>query len=346
MINGDGINGEITLTQRSRFEPTWLNFSMASSTKTYRDNIEYARNVASFKITELPPNPAKANLKKYCATTGGIYNPLKIDRSGRPPPGYGTQEQYPIGDLSGKLQSRNRRDRHDYFLAGASSELSGIYWDVFLPLQGRHSVYHRGITVHRLNRTNPANITEAMWTCGVFGLYEKSGFQKQMFTAQILYRYPIVGRIFMRQPQEEWWQDTVVLIEYLIHADGAQINNTVGHRWAVHSEPPGKDFYNWTMRCLSAKEVYNPYKVTFDVAAPEDKCNERHPEQCRMGDLWNRLGTLDIAGRQDDGERLTRKMFTVQNFPLSGHHRVVGKSLVIYDDHGPVARGERFACSM
>ncbi|XP_011706613.1 PREDICTED: uncharacterized protein LOC105461808 [Wasmannia auropunctata] len=31
---------------------------------------------------------------------------------------------------------------------------------------------------------------------------------------------------------------------------------------------------------------------------------------------------------------------------LSGPHSLFGKSLVIYDDHGPVARGDRLACSI
>lgn len=32
-------------------------------------------------------------------------------------------------------------------------------------------------------------------------------------------------------------------------------------RWMIHDNPPGKDFYNWTSRCLSAGSPYNPYKV-------------------------------------------------------------------------------------
>ncbi|EGI59507.1 hypothetical protein G5I_12336 [Acromyrmex echinatior] len=31
---------------------------------------------------------------------------------------------------------------------------------------------------------------------------------------------------------------------------------------------------------------------------------------------------------------------------LSGSHSLFGKSLVIYDDHGPVARGNRLACTI
>lgn len=53
----------------------------------------------------------------------------------------------------------------------------------------------------------------------------------------------------------------------MIHADGATLNTTEAHRWAIHSTPPGKDFYDWQNRCISTNQVYNPYKVgvTFPI---------------------------------------------------------------------------------
>lgn len=47
----------------------------------------------------------------------------------------------------------------------------------------------------------------------------------------------------------------------MIHADGSTLNTTDLHRWAIHSNPPGKDFYDWQGRCLSTNQVFNPYKV-------------------------------------------------------------------------------------
>lgn len=100
------------------------------------------------------------------------------------------------------------------------------------------------------------------WICGAVRLYEQ-GFEheKLIFTAQVIFRYPIVGRILFRQANEEPWADTTVLFEYIIHSDGANINNSAEHRWGIHEFPPGKDFYNWTGRCLSTGHIYNPYKV-------------------------------------------------------------------------------------
>lgn len=141
----------------------------------------------------------------------------------------------------------------------------------------------------------------------------------------------------------------------------------------VHDNPPGKDFYNWTARCMSAGLIYNPYKVftiyrinlfiyvilfrirdilkafetIFQVDWNPDRpdsCSTSEISLCRLGDL-TRHGTIKIAGRKLYRE-LTRELFTDTILPLSGPNSLFGKSLVIYDDHGPVARGERLACSM
>lgn len=57
----------------------------------------------------------------------------------------GTQDQYPIGELSGKLLRRNNRKQ----LVPESGELQGAYWDIFLPLQGRYSVIHRSLVIYK-----------------------------------------------------------------------------------------------------------------------------------------------------------------------------------------------------
>ncbi|CAG9134498.1 unnamed protein product [Plutella xylostella] len=59
-----------------------------------------------------------------------------------------------------------------------------------------------------------------------------------------------------------------------------------------------------------------------------------------------RHGNLAVAGRKIFSLQLTRRLFTDSIISLSGKHSIMRKSLVIYDDHGPVARGERMACSI
>lgn len=343
----DGVKGDVIFTQRSIFDPTTLNFTISSVSGKTEDNVKYAEDVAAFRVAELPPAPQRANRDDYCASTGNLFNPRELERTSFPPPGFGTQDQYAVGDLSGKLQSRNKKYFHHFILPGASSELDGIYWDVFLPLQGKHSVAHRGLVLYKYNRSNLKNITEDRWGCSSILQYEKNGiYQKSMFTAQVLFRYPVVGRILFRQPKDEPWHDTAIIIEYLIHADGSTQNTSHSHRWAIHLEPPGKDFYNWSGRCLSAGDVYNPHKVFFTLNSPEDTCQSHFPWLCRLGDLFNRLGTISIAGSRINAAEVSRKLFIDENLPLSGSSKILGKSLVLYDDFGPKARGERLGCAL
>lgn len=346
-INHEGINGEITMTQRSKFDPTFLNFSINTAGEHAQHVArKFAEDVAAFRIHQLPPVPLKMGKPDYCESTGSLYNPREIEKETIPPAGYGTQDQYPVGEISGKLQSRNKKYYHHSFLPGASSELNGLYWDVFLPLQGLDSIAYRSMVIYHYNRTNLENITEQIWHCGTINQYQKNGYQKQMFTAQVLFRYPIVGRVLFRQPAEEPWQDTTVIFEYMIHADGSTQNNTFAHRWAIHSSAPGKDFYDWQNRCLSAGNVFNPYKVDWGNRSVDDFCSPRLPAMCRIGALDTRIGTLSIAGSKRNAQEISRLIFTDTNLPLSGRHNILGKSLVIYDDFGPKARGERLACAM
>lgn len=212
------MKGEVTIHQRSPFEPSWLNFTVYSAKNELRENTEYLRNLAGFQIKTLPPDPTLANTNNYCDSSGGIYNPTDVDNNQKPPPGFGTQDQYPIGDLSGKLQMRNKDYPHNYLLPiTPGNELNGIYWDVFLPLQGISSVVHRGLTIERYNRTDAANTTTANWVCGTLTLYQENRqYQMPMSTAQVLFRYPIVGKILFRQPRDDPFQDTTIIIEYEI----------------------------------------------------------------------------------------------------------------------------------
>ncbi|KAK4875753.1 hypothetical protein RN001_012175 [Aquatica leii] len=344
IIQSGGIKGDITLLQRNQFEPTFLNFNLTTAKGDLETKLVYSSSVAGYRIHELPMTPAKTvgQMENSCLTTKFYYNPLKVNVNILPPNGYGTQDQYPVGDLSGKLLGRNAFAS----LVQAGQELSGQYWDVFLPLLGQYSVVHRSLVIYKNTQYPTSAIMPEPWICGAIVLYELNfKYQKQIFTAEVIVRYPIVARILFRQPRDEPWTDTSILLEYLIQADGSQINNTYNHRWAVHELPPGKDFYNWTARCVSSGLVYNPYKVDFDNKSSINNCSIEMIGSCRLGDLSTRLGTIDIAGNKSDSERTSRKMFTDQLLPLTGPYSIIGKSLVIYDDFGPKARGERLACS-
>ncbi|XP_028170007.1 uncharacterized protein LOC114359719 isoform X1 [Ostrinia furnacalis] len=340
LINMDGIRGTVEFSQRSPFDPTWVNFQLGAADQDYESNLRFVSSMMQYSIKELPPRLLDASQANHlCNTTGGIYNPLGLDLNSLPPPGMGTQDQYPVGDLLGKYKDRTEYLNHKYLLPGLASELSGAYWDAFLPLQGVHSVMHRSLV---LDRRPPKREI-----CGTILPYEYgTEFQTPMSSAQVVFRYPIVGRVVFRQPLGRPWEDTTIIIESMIHADGANVNNTHEHRWAVHERPPGADYYNWTGRCLSAGGVYEPHGVAVDARHPEDYCRPGLEGLCKIGDFTTRHGMLSVAGKKAESARLTRRLFTDTAAALAGKYSIMRKSLVIYDDHGPVARGERMACSI
>ncbi|GLH08747.1 Uncharacterized protein GBIM_13929 [Gryllus bimaculatus] len=323
LISSNGIKGQVTFSQRSPFDPTWLQFNLTSPRNE-------DKRISSFKINELLPLSYVPPGENRCLTTGQLFNPTSISNENAG----ASQDTYAIGDLSGK----HNMWRKELTL----SELNQKYWDVFLPLQGPHSIGHRSLVFHR----NLGNGTMVPWFCGDLIQYLSSNknWKMPMFTASVVFRYPTVGRIIFRQPRDQPWTDTTIIIESLVHGDGTNLNNTEDHRWLIHEFPPGKDFYNWTGRCLSAGTPYNPYKVDYDPNNDET-CNQFSPSSCRLGDLSGRHGTLKIAGRRVNGTRLTRRLFTDSQLPLSGAASIVGRALVLYDDNGPKARGERLACS-
>ncbi|XP_012547044.2 uncharacterized protein LOC101739289 isoform X1 [Bombyx mori] len=340
LINMDGIRGTVDFTQRSPFDPTWVNFQLGASDMEYESNLRFVGSMLQYNIRELPPKLLDANQVNYmCNTTGDIYNPMELDLKTLPPPGLSTQDHYPVGDLLGKYKDRTEYLNHKYLLPGLANELSGAYWDVYLPLQGIYSVVHRSLVLER--RPGKRNV------CGTILLYEDgTEYQIQMSGAQVIFRYPIVGRVIFRQPLDQPWEDTTIIIESMVHADGANVNNTREHRWAIHEHPPGVDYYNWTGRCLSAGKVYEPHSLDIDTRHPEQYCRRGLEGLCRIGDFTTRHGMLSIAGKKVDSDRLTRRLFTDTVISLTGKHSIMRKSLLIYDDHGPVARGERMACSI
>lgn len=54
-----------------------------------------------------------------------------------------------------------------------------------------------------------------------------------MITAQVIIRYPIVGKIIFRQPRDEPEMDTTIIVEHLVHADGTALNDSVDHRYPI-----------------------------------------------------------------------------------------------------------------
>lgn len=89
IIQSGGIKGDITLTQGSRFEPTFLNFNLTTARGDLETRLVYSSSVSGYKIHELPVMPPKTvgQTENACLTTKYVYNPLKTDVNTVPPNG-------------------------------------------------------------------------------------------------------------------------------------------------------------------------------------------------------------------------------------------------------------------
>lgn len=189
----------------------------------------------------------------------------------------------------------------------------------------------------RLSYYSRSGLKENVSACGALNLYEPTITQTVITSAEVIFKYPIVGRILFRQPQDQFWEDTTILIEYLIHADGASVNDTTDHKFALHEKPPNKDFYDWQNRCTSVGKI-------FDTLMTKDELKDDTTEFQLIGHLSSRHGQINVAGSRDN-RKISRVLFTDSRISLTGANQIIGKSIVIYDENGPKARGNRMACS-
>ena len=133
----------------------------------------------------------------------------------------------------------------------------------------------------------------------------------QMTTAVATFTYPIAGKITFTQEAEDPFADTTIFVESLLYSDGTK-NDTFDHKWHVHVQIPGRDYFNWTGRCLSAAGHYNPYRVSTEDNIYNDCVNDKLPPRCEVGDLVNKHEGLKVSGKKKDSHK-TMKVFTDTN---------------------------------
>ena len=226
----EGISGHITLMQRSIFHPVVSEVSLAG----------LSGEAGSYHIHEYPVPPRRKPEDAPCGQTGQHYNPFNIDKSMSPPSSLGTSDQYEVGDLSGKYGDLQNK-----------TKMAGVFVDPALVLFGSRNVVGRSIVIHH-------SPVPDRWVCANIELVNS-----EMLTAVAKFVYPIAGRIIFRQNIKDPLSDTFIYVEGLLYSDGSK-NKTEGHKWHVHQDIPGKDFFNWTGRCLSAGDHFNPYQLNLE----------------------------------------------------------------------------------
>ena len=231
-LSYSGVHGVLRLSQRSRFEPTRLQLNVSG----------LAGRADTFGVHTLPVPPRAVRQPSPCSRVGGLYNPTEVDPELTEPAGGATNDQYPLGDLSGK---HGRLTGLDSFEAEVA--------DYRLPLWGPRSVVGRSLVVTRAAPESAA-AAGTPWICANL----QDG--RPMVAAAAVFRFPLAGRVLFLQPEDAPEEDTTVLLEGLLYNDGS-MNGTQRHRWHVNDLVPGEDFRNWSGRCLSAGDRFNPYKV-------------------------------------------------------------------------------------
>ncbi|UYV71581.1 hypothetical protein LAZ67_8003737 [Cordylochernes scorpioides] len=310
IFNEEGVKGHILFSQRYRMDPTVVTV-----------NIKNLRGRGSeYYVHDFPVPLRYSKDDQLCSidSIGNIYNPYGVDTSKTSSLEKGTNDQYEIGNLSGKYGKLDEMVLLDFYF--------GIYADFNLPLFGSYSIVGRSVGIY--------NKEGRRWICATIG------YPASMRTGIATFTYPVVGRVIFRQEEGNPFGETTVYGE-LSYGDGS-VNNTENHRFDVHVNEPGRDFYNWTRRCESAGGDYNPFFV--GLGRQYDKyCMPDNPLRCRMGDLTGKFRRIAVANSR--GAIRNKFFYTDTNLPLSGHHKILGKSLVVHDDAAPPHRGDRLACT-
>ncbi|CAG7838672.1 unnamed protein product [Allacma fusca] len=308
-VNGYGARVNFTFSQPSPFHPT----------TTFIVGKKLGSRAGNFHVHVFPKVPKMRIDDPTCSATGGHWNPYQVNMADYPGPGAGTDDQYELGDLSGKYGKFSGLDN-----------VTSDYMDTNLPLFGPNSIIGRSIVIHR-------DSDGGRWICG------NILNTRELITAVATFKYPLVGSMYFMQEADNPFAETSIFINGLHYSDGSK-NNTLDHQWFITTGEITKDFYDWRNRCVSASGHYNPYRVSTATKGYSD-CGPSSPFRCELGDLSTRLQRLTVSGTKAQIV-FTKRFFTDVNLPLSGKYSIIGRSVILNDDHGPIHRGDRLACTM
>ncbi|XP_015786399.1 uncharacterized protein LOC107363652 [Tetranychus urticae] len=310
MIDMDGVKGYIGFSQAFHTDPTIVTVKL--------DNLR-GRGLF-YKIYSFPISPVLSKEKSSACSnfvTGDSYNPFRVNSNSSPKPGKGTQDQYEVGDLSGKYGG---------LVEDQNGHVTQIHVDLNLPLFGRHSIIGRSLVIHKIDDSN--------WICATIG------YPGPVVTAVATFYFPVAGRIIFRQEADQPTSEATVFAD-LSYSDGTY-NDTTDFPWHIHTNPPNNDFYSWKDRCNSTGPHYDPFSVGH--SSYDTFCTPDNPFRCELGDLAKKSGLkMSIAGYS--GSKQVKLFYTDEFLPLSGAYSIIGKSIVVHDINGPVQRGNRLACT-
>ena len=294
----------------------------ATLSQRYEGDVTYARVVVTSPRREGAGDdvPVYLTVHELGADAGGsrcgsdalgdVYNPDDANAS----PATCVGRECAIGDMCGRMGAH---------MIGSVNGKTYAFVDRNLPLTGTRSVVGRTLAVWIGDRGDALGFSSGKvpYVCAVIEDGDSTG---KVITARATLGTAlgkISGVVTFRQPANDASADTGVAVRLVNRAQGETA--TTNYRWAIYSGSAGS-----LNSCAGVGEVYNPRDRGSCV---EEGRTSAPAEDCPVGEIFT---------RQKDLVSPSVAQFTDSNLPLSGSGSIVGKALVLLDEHG-----EKILCS-